>query len=159
MRTPQRARVIIDLIDSNSFRRVAEIGVCKGETAIPVMISCQINDFLLVDPDFNNVHGLIEMAQSHHFVRLADMTSESAAVITDDFYFDLVFVDALHDEESVDRDIHLWTPKVRKGGIICGHDYDNRRFPGVKNAVDRMFGVENVRTEPVRACKVWIVQL
>eukprot|EP00928_Gymnodinium_smaydae_P061912 TRINITY_DN45883_c0_g1_i1.p1 TRINITY_DN45883_c0_g1~~TRINITY_DN45883_c0_g1_i1.p1 ORF type:complete len:502 (-),score=103.68 TRINITY_DN45883_c0_g1_i1:98-1474(-) len=47
---------------------------------------------------------------------------------------DIVFIDGLHDFESVLEDIRLWTQHVRRGGIIAGHDY---RFPwpGVPLAV------------------------
>lgn len=50
---------------------------------------------------------------------------------------ELVFLDGNHGEMSVMRDLLAWFPKLRKGGILCGHDYDNPGFPGVALAVDR----------------------
>ena len=37
---------------------------------------------------------------------------------------DMVFLDGAHDYESVMTDILSWLPKIREGGIICGHDYE-----------------------------------
>lgn len=36
-----------------------------------------------------------------------------------------VFIDAAHDYESVRRDVAAWTPRVRPGGILAGHDADH----------------------------------
>lgn len=47
---------------------------------------------------------------------------------------DLVFLDAAHDYEGAVRDITGWGPRVRKGGILCGHDYG--RADGLTRAVD-----------------------
>jgi predicted O-methyltransferase YrrM len=47
---------------------------------------------------------------------------------------DIVFIDANHDYEACLADIKAWTPHVRAGGIICGHDY-TKEFPGVVRAV------------------------
>lgn len=35
---------------------------------------------------------------------------------------DMVFIDANHSTESVKRDIAIWKPKVRGGGILAGDD-------------------------------------
>lgn len=51
-------------------------------------------------------------------------------------YFDVVFIDACHDYESVKQDILSWLPKVKSDGIIAGHDYP---FPSVKKAVHEIF--------------------
>jgi hypothetical protein len=38
---------------------------------------------------------------------------------------DFVYIDAAHDFDNVMLDLIHWVPKVRKGGIVSGHDYVN----------------------------------
>lgn len=45
---------------------------------------------------------------------------------------DFVYVDGNHEFNYVISDILLWLPKIRKGGVMAGHDY----LPPVKDAVD-----------------------
>lgn len=49
--------------------------------------------------------------------------SESAVQLFDDNSLDFVYIDANHKYEFVKKDIELWFPKVRRGGIVSGHDY------------------------------------
>ena len=53
-------------------------------------------------------------------------------------FFDIVYIDASHDYNSVKQDIATWLPLVREGGVICGDDY-NPGWPGVIKAVDTVF--------------------
>jgi predicted O-methyltransferase YrrM len=46
-----------------------------------------------------------------------------------------VFIDAAHDYDNVKADILAWLPKVKKGGILAGHDYNH---PPVRKAVDEL---------------------
>jgi predicted O-methyltransferase YrrM len=48
---------------------------------------------------------------------------------------DFVYIDAGHDFDDAMLDIIFWTRKVRKGGIVAGHDYVNRNV-AVITAVD-----------------------
>lgn len=50
---------------------------------------------------------------------------------------DVVFIDLTHTYEEVKQDITLWLPKVKKGGILSGHDYEIA-WGGVMKAVDEM---------------------
>lgn len=65
--------------------------------------------------------------------------------------FDIVWIDADHSYEAVTTDIKNYLSKVKKEGIICGHDYD---FKGVKKAVHEHF--DTVETWPD---DVWVVRL
>jgi predicted O-methyltransferase YrrM len=150
----RRWNVLAELINENDYRYIAEIGVCKGDTALPLLQNCEIDKYYAVDPAFHS--KFLDMDLSiYPQLELYHMTSKEAAMIIK-AKLDLVFIDALHDEARVDEDIQLWAPKVRPGGVVCGHDYENKRFPGVKVAVERYFGAENVKTAPVKACMLWI---
>jgi Methyltransferase domain len=56
---------------------------------------------------------------------------------------DFVYLDARHDGPSVTEDLETWTPKVRPGGVIAGHDYVDGMFAegefGVRSSVDAFF--------------------
>jgi len=41
----------------------------------------------------------------------------------EDSYFDFVYIDAGHNYEDVCKDIDAWRPKIKKNGILSGHDY------------------------------------
>ena len=73
-------------------------------------------------------------------------TSTNAANIFEDGSVDFVFIDAEHTYEAVLADIKAWVPKLSPSAIIAGHDYDNN-WPGVKKAVQEMFGLEHIREE------------
>jgi predicted O-methyltransferase YrrM len=55
----------------------------------------------------------------------------------EDESLDVVFIDATHTYPAVKQDIQLWLPKVKKGGILAGHDFEPAH-PGVVKAVDEL---------------------
>lgn len=57
-------------------------------------------------------------------VRIIREFSVPAADLFTDGSLDFVYIDANHAHDFVLADIRAWTPKVRAGGIISGHDYD-----------------------------------
>lgn len=52
----------------------------------------------------------------------------------DDESIDLIFLDGAHDEGYVRKELGIWIPKVKNGGIISGHDYPSG---GIKRAVEQ----------------------
>ena len=61
--------------------------------------------------------------------------STVAASTIEDQSLDFAYIDADHTYASAKSDIEAWYPKVKKGGIFCGHDYAERTS-GVVQAVD-----------------------
>jgi len=73
-------------------------------------------------------------------LHIVKTTSLKASQLFEEEYFDLVFIDAGHQYQSVVEDINAWLPLVKKEGVLSGHDYGARHYPGVKEAVDEIFG-------------------
>ena len=74
---------------------------------------------------------------------IKDYTTEAAKTVEDES-LDFVFIDADHGYEGCLRDIKAWDSKVRKGGIVFGHDI---HFPTVKQAVTEFYGENSWNTE------------
>ena len=68
---------------------------------------------------------------------------------------DMLFIDAGHQYEDVKRDITAWLPWMRKGGLICGHDYNHAGgWPGVAKAVDEL-----IPDATLRVVSLWAKEL
>jgi len=126
---------------------IVEVGVESGRHAIVMYKALLPKLFYLVDPykqpeSRNNYElAMISMkdAQNYKFI-----VKPSHLAINDvPNELDLVYIDANHDYDNVKRDIACWYPKVRKGGIMCGHDY---RINGVYTAVKEVFPIINLST-------------
>ena len=77
------------------------------------------------------------------------MTSEQAALAMPDETLDFCYIDADHRYEAVKRDIEMWLPKVKHGGVICGHDYvtDGEIYNKSDGSLIGLFGVKKAVTE------------
>jgi len=67
---------------------------------------------------------------------------------------DFVYIDGNHESPFVDRDIELWTPMVRPGGLVIGHDYSHSGTD-VKRVVDATFGDRVI----LDGARVWHVEV
>lgn len=77
-------------------------------------------------------------------VTLIRKTSLEASLSISENSLDFVFIDGDHAFDGVMLDIILWTPKVRRGGIIYGHDYYHHRAGGVVPAVNAYCESHNI---------------
>jgi predicted O-methyltransferase YrrM len=71
----------------------------------------------------------IEKIGTKDIVTIHDMTSLEAAKLIPDESLDICFIDADHHYEAVKADILAYLPKIKPGGIICGHDFE--KFGGI----------------------------
>lgn len=119
---------------------MAEIGVEAANTSQRLLERHPRLSYLGVDPYVNNdgLHDDVKRRLSMHltsgrFVLHRDRSLDVAVRIPGES-LDLVFLDARHDYEAVTSDIQAWRPKVRSGGVLCGHDF-SWMFPTVAMAV------------------------
>lgn len=73
-----------------------------------------------------------------HLINYYKINSHDGASLFKNGYFDFIFIDANRAYDYVKRDIELWYPKLKDGGIIAGHDYDPC-WMGVVDAVNEKF--------------------
>jgi len=132
----------------------AEIGCAMGESSeiaaqflgqlycIDPWASMKVNDPKVNDPKVSVAEAQfdVRMLRFPHVTKLK-LKSHRAAPLFPDGLFYIVYIDGDHDYANVKRDILCWYPKVRKGGWIAGHDYDEReKHAGVFKAVNEVLG-------------------
>ena len=131
----------------------AEIGVAYGSMTCSLLRELPALNMLCVDPykpyditdtmsmDSERHEQLYKFTNnrinSEHPNRavLARMSSEDACNMAANDSLDFVFIDACHQYEDVKNDIARWQHKVKKGGLISGHDYATG-WAGVTKAVN-----------------------
>lgn len=69
-------------------------------------------------------------------LNVAQLPGQFAADMFEDESIDFLFIDGDHSTEAVTRDIDIWFPKVKKGGVISGDDIN---WSSVKDAVESKF--------------------
>jgi len=72
---------------------------------------------------------------------------------------DFIYLDGNHSGEAVKEDIETWMPKMKKGGIMSGHDFTGR-WPSLQDSVKKytnkhrhklvILGLENKYLDPER---------
>ena len=134
-----------ELFKDLGFKVGAEIGVERGRFS---RFLCDINPELklyCIDPWAAYFHNSQAREDAYYEktvaylagknVEILRMTSLGASKIIADGSLDFVYIVALHEFDPVMMDIILWYPKVRKGGIISGHDFAHYHQMGVVQAV------------------------
>jgi len=119
-----------------------EVGVDKGDNAVNIFNILDIKWLYLVDPyqvdpALKNV-SFNKLRKWEKKIVWIYKTSEEAHKDVPDDSLDFVYIDGNHQYEFVKKDIRLWEPKVKGGGLICGHDYQMKRK--VRRAVDEIYG-------------------
>lgn len=62
----------------------------------------------------------------------------------EDESIDFCFIDGSHEYEDVKKDIEAWLPKIKKGGMLAGHDYSSS-WDGVVKAVNEVLERKNIK--------------
>jgi hypothetical protein len=163
MNSPRRWDFLATMMIEMKYTTFVEVGCKEGRTTGFILKNVPDSRVIAIDPwcqqlpsvhdktretyeewDFNKIGKEFWDNVGEHKDRcsMLPMTSEEAAKGMAQSA-DLVFIDALHDYENVMKDISLWWPLVRSGGILAGHDF-NHKWPGVERAVADHFNLADV---------------
>lgn len=92
-----------------------------------------------------------------HMVKPVRTKSVEASKLFEDESIDFVFIDASHFYHEVRADLRCWYPKLKRGGIIAGHDYvpgHPESDAGVVRAVNEFFDHKALEIGP--AGRTWL---
>lgn len=142
-----------DLIEENltSDAIVCEVGSFAGASTELFALMCKT--VYSVDVADEALAGIAYVDKMHNIwnkypnIIGIEKPSLEVALTFPDGFFDLVYLDAMHDYVNVTNDINAWRSKVKSGGCIGGHDYidPNKYGQQVWKAVTDIFGEENVK--------------
>jgi len=136
--------------------QIVELGAWKGRSSAFLVVeaynkSPKIKVHIVDTWGGNPYNGLLDesadlfckfttnMAPLEGLYKAHRMKTDKAVELFDDGSLDAVFIDADHSYNAVKNDILNWMPKIRKGGILAGHDY-TYSWPEVIKAVDETLG-------------------
>jgi len=167
----QRAAEVLARVPAGSWG--VEVGVFQGQMSAALLRADPDLYLTMVDSweghgdayagDSGDWHATLNDASQEEFMRLAKvrvgfagvrakvlrMRSDDAARTFPDGHLGFVFIDADHSYDGCAADIAAWAPKIKPGGYISGHDYENTAFPkfGVTRAVDEFIAARGLTLE------------
>ena len=167
----QRAAEVLKRLNGAEHPRGAEIGVFAGDMSVALLRGNPILHLDMIDSwegdgksyqgDSGDFHAKLSQYSQDAFMeqaiertafakdRRSIIASRSLDAAKLSGEYDFVFLDADHSYEGCKADIQAWFPKVKEGGWLCGHDYENHSFPkfGVTQAVNEFVAQSGLKLD------------
>lgn len=131
----KRKSFLKHLIETNNFQTMIEVGIDTGKTTFFLLDNIPNLKIYAIDIDIKKFYN--EDVKKKYGDRLIPIEGYSY-IVADQLpnnFADIVFIDADHSYASVKKDIEKYTPKLKKTGMLTGHDID---YPGVNKAVNEV---------------------
>ncbi len=149
-----------ETLPPNTPKTMIEIGSYMGESTMMFASMGLFKTIHSIDPHtgtekFNELHGHTwddvkreYKLNTRYFDNIIHYEDYSYNVVNKflNKSIDFIYIDAEHTYESVKKDLELYLPKLKVGGIIGGHDY-HHVWPGVCKAIDETLGHPTKRFE------------
>lgn len=136
-------KAIIKVIRENRPKIIVELGCYSGGTTIK-MSEFVPTDAMIYAVDIFAINGkdirdfvINERFPKYENITLIEKTTHEASQGFNQ-EIDFLFVDADHQDDSIQQDCHDWLPKLKSGGIVVFDDYANDDFPAVGRRVQEL---------------------
>lgn len=151
---PNTRIILAEFLGEHGLKKGAEIGVQAGIYSEILCSNIPDHELYCVDPWGAYRKQSVERSEEYYQIARKRLSEYNATLIRmpsmqavkgfKDGELDFVYIDALHEFDPVMLDLIHWVPKVKKGGIIAGHDYCNYYEGGVVGAVDAYTYYHNI---------------
>ena len=109
---------------------------------------------LIEEDNFKQCRGrLAPYDDGKHFAILRMHSEQAVRFIPDNL--DFVWIDGNHGYRWVKKDIELYWPKIKPGGLLCGHDYGNDPDFDVNRAVNEFAASRELLTFANMCWAIW----
>lgn len=145
-KSQDRYELCINIINENAFKKIAEVGVYKGDFAEKLLTNCPlIEKYAMIDPwrnlsDWNkpaNKNDITfekyyaETMSKTHFAKNKRVVFRGKTTEVIDQIpaneFDFIYIDGDHTLKGITIDLISFWSKLKDGGIIMGDDF----FPSI----------------------------
>jgi len=149
--------VLSNKLDKTDYTMI-EIGSYMGESTMMFASTGLFSTIYSIDPldgyeEFNEMHNYSwefirdEFTKNTKYfdsiVHLQDFSYNVVNEFENDS-IDFIYIDGSHSEENVRRDLELYLPKLKKNGIIAGHDYLELVWPDLVKVVTDIVGKPDI---------------
>lgn len=155
-----RRQVIADLVKGHGWSLGAELGLWDGRTYLWLLEECPALTLIGVDAwipqggyqgidrdgnnwDHKKHERMVRDGAEEYGERAIIIKNDTvkAADGIDDGTLDFVFIDADHSTLGVMGDIEAWRPKLKKTGVLMGHDIDWQSVQDALYAEDILYEI------------------
>jgi hypothetical protein len=111
-------------IGSNEGHSVCLLGIWakKLNGRVITIDPLQFDDHVIELEVLSCLQDNLDYFSLENCVQFVNDYSYHVAHLFSDNEFDFIFIDGNHEYEAVKQDINLYWPKLKTGGIMCGHD-------------------------------------
>jgi len=145
---PRNRIELAEMFNKLKFKAGAEIGVADGRYSEILCQKIPGVKLYCIDPWSTYENWRNEIHQESAYIKakyrlekypdatLIRKTGTEASFEIEDESLDFVFIDGDHHFDYVMEDILVWNRKVKKGGVVSGHDYFHFGDSGIIEAVN-----------------------
>ena len=140
MDTPQTRAELAKLIPRDGL--VIELGVAAGQFANQMLQANPMIHYVGIDRwsdhhDADEMLSAINLVSWHTSAVMLRYSFHEALPLIPDGAASMVYVDGYaHTGQEGGQTLRDWWPKVKRGGIFAGHDYDAASYPQTVHAVN-----------------------
>ena len=145
---------LAQLFGELGYKKGVEIGVQAGVYSEILCQNIPNHELYCIDPwhEYNReseekaeiYYDIAKEKLSKYNATLMRMPSMEAVKEFTDNSLDFCYIDGMHEFDQCMLDLIYWSPKVKSGGIVAGHDYYHFYQDGVIRAVNTYTSAHNI---------------
>lgn len=134
-----------DYIEVGSWRGKSTLLIASALVGTDMCLQCIDNWQGGTDTDCNRLAKSFDMKKEfanntaifkNHINPIVGLSTDEKVIKQLPQSIGFVFFDGAHDYDTVIKEIDIYFPLLTDGGIICFHDTDNPKYPGVRKAIE-----------------------